>query len=294
MNLLFKFILFFSKMPLKILYLFSDLIFLVAYYLIDYRKNVVKTNLENSFPNKSPEEIETIRKAFYMNFSDYLAETFKSFTMSSHELKVRVQHLNRDVFEEAKTEGKNVILLAGHVFNWEWITALATLVPQEHSYPVYRKVNNSFWEEKIKNIRNSYGNQALEAREVIRHIFKNPNDGNSIYMFVADQTPYITDVNYGLKFLNQKTPAFTGYDKLATRLDLIFVYCEMKKVKRGFYQVNYHRIYPNDDRFAEFEVVNKFHRLLENTLRKNPANYLWSHRKWKYKDSIKTYDDGLS
>ena len=186
-----------------------------------------------------------------------------------------------------------MILLAGHVFNWEWYTALASIVPQENSYPVYRKVQNGFWEEKIKNIRNRFGNQSLEARDVIRHIFRNPNDGNSIYMFVADQTPHVADVSYGLNFLNQKTPAFIGYDKLATRMDLAFVYCDMKKVKRGFYQVNYFRIEPDGDKFTDFEVVKKFHKMLENSLHKNPDNYLWSHRRWKYQSAIKVMDENV-
>lgn len=287
MNFIFKFILLFSKLPLRILYLISDFIFFVIYNLVGYRRKVVLENLQNSFPTKSAEEIKKIEKKFYINFCDYIVETLKSFTITSTELRVRVQHLNQDVFHEAKAENKNVILLAGHVFNWEWFNVLATIIPQENSFPVYRKVQSGFWEEKIKSLRNRFGNQPLEAKEVIRHIFKNPNDGNSVYMFVADQTPHVSEVTYGLNFLNQKTPVFVGYDKLSTRMDMAFVFCEMKKVKRGFYQINYYRIYPDGEKFVEHEVVKKFHILLENTIHKRPDNYLWSHRRWKYQHAIK-------
>ena len=290
MDFLFKIILLFSKLPLKILYIFSDCTFFLIYHIAGYRKEVVSENLRNSFPHKTNEELKKIRKNFYLNFSDYIVETLKSFTMSSHELRVRVQHLNQDVFHEAKAEGKNVILLSGHVFNWEWFNALATIIPQENSFPVYRKVQSSFWEEKVKSIRNRFGNHAIEAKEVIRHIFRNPNDGNSVYMFVADQTPHFSEITYGLNFLNQKTPAFIGYDKLSARMDLAFVYCDMKKVKRGFYQINYYRIYPDGEKFVEHEVVKKFHKLLENTINKRPDNYLWSHRRWKYQHAIKVMD----
>lgn len=276
-----------SKLPLKVLYLFSDIAFFLVYYLIGYRKKVVFNNLKNSFPEKTNEELKIIQKKFYINFSDYLAETIKAFTVSEKELRVRVQHINQDVFHEAKAESKNIILLTGHIFNWEWFNALATIIPQKNCYPVYRKVQSEFWEDQIKKIRNKYGNQALEANDVIKHIFRNPNDGNSVYMFVADQTPHVSAVDMGLTFLHQKTPVFIGYDKLATRMDLAFVYCEMKKVKRGFYQVNYYRIYPEGEKFVPFEVVKKFHQLLENTIKKRPDNYLWSHRKWKYADNIK-------
>ena len=287
MKIIFTFLLLFSKLPLKILYLFSDFMLFVIYHLVGYRRKVVLENLQNSFPNKSKEEIKSIEKKFYINFCDYLAETFKSFTISSTELRVRVQHLNQDIFQEAKQENKNVILLAGHIFNWEWFNALATVIPQDHSFPVYRKVQSSFWEQKIKELRNRFGNHALEAKEVVRHIFRNPNDGNSVYMFVADQTPHHSEVTYGLNFLNQKTPAFVGYDKLSTRMELAFVFCEMKKVKRGYYQINYYRIYPDGEKFVENEVVKKFHHLLENTINKRPDNYLWSHRRWKYQSAIK-------
>lgn len=290
MNFLIKILYLISKLPLKILYIFSDIIFFLNYYIVGYRKKVITQNLTNSFPKKSEEEIAEIRKKFYLNFSDYLVETVKSFSISETEARVRMQHINQDVFHEVQKEGKNIILLAGHVFNWEWINALATIVPQDNCHPVYRKVNSEFWEKQMKKVRNKFGNEALEANEVILNIFRNKNDGNSIYMFVADQTPHVSHVNYGLEFLDQRTPVFIGYDKLATRMDLAFIYCEMKKVKRGFYQVNYHRIYPDAEKFVEHEVVKKFHKLLENTLHKRPDNYLWSHRKWKYQDSIKNYD----
>lgn len=290
MNFLFKIIILFSKLPLKVLYGLADFIFVITYFVVGYRKDVVFQNLKNSFPEKSDSELKIIRKKFYHNFCDYLVETLKSFTISSHELRVRVQHLNQDVFHEAKKENKNIILLAGHIFNWEWFNALATIIPQEKSFPVYRKVQSSFWEQKVKAIRNRFGNHALEAKEVIRHIFKNTNDGNSVYMFVADQTPHSSEVTYGLEFLHQKTPAFVGYDKLSTRMDLVFVYCEMKKVKRGYYQINYHRIYPDGEKFQEYEVVRKFHKMLETTINKRPDNYLWSHRRWKYQDSIKVME----
>ena len=290
MNFLFKIIILFSKLPLRILYWLSDFIFVILYFVVGYRKKVVFQNLKNSFPEKSDSELKIIRKKFYHNFCDYLVETLKSFTITSHELRVRVQYLNQDIFHEAKSENKNVILLAGHIFNWEWFNAFATVVPQEKSFPVYRKVQSSFWEQKVKEIRNRFGNHALEAKEVIRHILRNPNDGNSVYMFVADQSPHVSEVSFGLNFLNQKTPAFIGYDKLSTRMDLAFVYCEMKKVKRGYYQINSYRIEPDGEKSVEYEVVKKFHKLLENTINKRPDNYLWSHRRWKYQHAVKVMD----
>lgn len=277
-----------SRLPLSLLYRGADFIFFLNYYLVGYRKKVVYENLRRSFPEKSEAELKQIQKKFFRNFSDYIVETAKQLTISETELRVRVQHINQKVFHDAKAEGKNVIFLAGHIFNWEWISALATVIPQEHCHPVYRKVNNDFWNGQMENIRNRFGNQSLEDKEVLRHILRHQNDGNSAYMFVADQSPTSHLVDEGLEFLHQMTPVFVGYDKIATRMDLAFVYCDMKKVKRGYYQVNYDRIYPDGERFEPFEVVRKFHQRLEHTIRKNPDNYLWSHRKWKNSHFVKT------
>lgn len=276
-----------SFLPLGVLYVLSDTIYLLNYYVIGYRKKVVRNNIANSFPDKTKSEITKIEKDFFKNFCDYLVETAKGITISENELKVRVQHINQDLFHEAKRKNQNIIFLAGHVFNWEWLTALATILPQEKSFPVYRKISNPGWNEQIIEIRNRFKNESIEAGDVVKHILRNPSDGNSAYMFVADQSPHSAQVDVGLRFLSQETPVFIGYDKLATRLNLCFIYCEMKKVKRGFYQINYHQITPDNEKFQEFEVVKKFHTMLERTIMKDPGNYLWSHRRWKYNDLIK-------
>ena len=279
-----------SKLPLRVLYVLSDFIFFLNYYIIGYRRKVVLENLSRSFPEKSEKEIKAIAKKFYLNFSDYIVETLKSFTISDQELHKRLEHVNLEIFETSKQQEKNVMLLSGHVFNWEWFNSLGTLVPQEKCIPIYRKIQNPFWEEKIRKIRGKYGNEAVEAEQVMKHIFRNPNDGNSVYMFVADQTPHVSMVNYGLEFLHQKTPVFIGYDKLSGRMNVTFAYCEMEKIKRGYYRVTYHEILPDEEQFAPYEVVKKFHKQLEATIQKRPDNWLWSHKRWKYQDAIKTYD----
>lgn len=291
MNQLLFFLLFqISKLPLRILYLFSDAFFFLNFYVIRYRRRVILENLRNSFPEKTDAEIQQIAKKFYLNFSDYIVETLKSFSISDRELHQRLEQVNLDVFTASKQQQKNVMLLSGHVFNWEWFNSLATLIPQEKCFPIYRKMQSGFWEEKIKKIRSRYGNEAVEAEQVMKHILRNPNDGNSVYMFVADQTPHVSTVNYGIEFLHQKTPVFIGYDKLSGRMKVSFVYCEMEKIKRGHYRVTYHEIHPEEAQFEPYEVVKKFHRLLESTIRKNPDNWLWSHKRWKYQKAIKTYD----
>ena len=87
-------------------------------------------NLKKAFPEKSEQEIYKIQREFFVNFSDYIVEMLKAVSISEKELKIRVQHINKDLFFQVKKEKKNTILLAGHIFNWEWMNALATMIPQ--------------------------------------------------------------------------------------------------------------------------------------------------------------------
>ena len=54
-----------TLLPLRILYIFSDILFLFLYYFPSYRRDIVTENLKNSFPEKSPEEIAALGKNVY-------------------------------------------------------------------------------------------------------------------------------------------------------------------------------------------------------------------------------------
>lgn len=288
MKFVYSLVLLISRLPFWVLYLVADFIYFILRFFLKYRKKVIDTNLRNSFPGISAVEIKQIRNNFYRHFADYLVELIKLFTAEHTTLNHRIEHKNLEVFEAAKMEGKNVILLTGHIFNWEWYTALRPLLPQKQCYPVYRNLQNLFWREKINQLRSRFGNEPLEAAVVIRHILRQENNGESVYMFIADQSPHQDTVDFGVQFLSQMTPAFIGYDKLAVKKDFHFIYCQTSKLGRGNYQFVYERILPeNGQNFAEYELVKKFHQKLEENILQDKANYLWSHRKWKYADRIK-------
>lgn len=292
MKFVYSLVLLISRLPFWVLYLVADFIYFILRFLLPYRKNVIDTNLRNSFPGSTSSEIRVIRNQFYRHFADYLAELIKLFTVKFSAVNKRIDHKNLEVFAEAKKEGKNVILLTGHIFNWEWYTALRPLLPQKQCYPVYRNLQNLFWREKINYLRSRFGNEPLEAAAVIRHILRQENNGESAYMFIADQSPHQNTVDFGVNFLSQMTPAFIGYDKLATKKDFHFIYCHTIRLGRGSYRFEYERILPeNGHTFAEFEMVKKFHQKLEQNILQDKANYLWSHRKWKYADRIKAKNE---
>lgn len=279
---LFNILILFSHLPLKILYAFSDVFFFLNYYIIGYRKKVVRQNLTIVFPEKTEVEIKRIEKKFFRNFSDFIIETLKIFTISEKNIEKLITYQNVELFEDAFRKKKNVIILSGHNFNWELAIFLGTKIPQKNYSPIYRKLQNPFWNQKIIQSREKFGSKLLEAREVMKHFLKQPNDGNSVYAFLSDQTPHATNIQFGLEFLNQKTPAFTGYNRLPGKENMIFCFAEILKIKRGKYQMCFTEITPEKDHFEGEELVVKFHQMLEKVIYRHPENWLWTHKKWKY------------
>ncbi len=276
----------FSLLPMWLLYAFSAVIYFLLNYLIGYRRKIIKENLKNSFPEKSETEIKKIQKLFYKNFADYLVETLKSFSISQKELDQRHTYSGLEVFEECKNEGKDIILMAGHIFNWEWFIGLVKYLRTKETLAVYHKIRNPFWNERINNIRSKFGTTALDMKETGRFMMKAENKGEKTYLFVADQSPKKSMVKHSIQFLNQETPVFAGFDKIAVRKGMAVVFCKTIKTKQGFYHTEFERILPNNQEFVEMEIVNKFFEKLENLIKEHPDNWLWSHKRWKYKKGI--------
>lgn len=276
----------FSLLPLGVLYGFSKILYIFLYYIIQYRKKVIVRNLKNSFPEKSKTEIQIIRKQFYKNFSDYLVETLKCFSISSSELEQRHTFSNLEVFVDCKREGKDVLLMAGHIFNWEWFIGLVKHLQTKNTLAIYHKISNKFWNKQINAIRGKFGTIPLDMKDTARYMLAAPNDGEQTYLFVADQSPKRSAVRTGIQFLNQETPVFTGFDKMASKKNMAVVFCKTVKIKQGYYHTSFERIYPDQEKFQPMEVVQKFFKKLEETLKEDPANWLWSHKRWKFKKGI--------
>ncbi len=90
-----------TLLPMRILYVFSDFLYLVLYYVLAYRRKVVAENLRNSFPEKSAEELKTIGKKFYRHLADLMVEILKLTHMSKAQSLRRMPITNVELLEQA-------------------------------------------------------------------------------------------------------------------------------------------------------------------------------------------------
>lgn len=263
------------------LYVFSDIFAFLNYYFIGYRRKVIINNLTNSFPEKSKRELKKIEKKFYRNFSDYLVESLKAMTIGENEFKNRISYTNIEVFKKIKSEQKNVVMMLGHVFNWEWFAGIVPQIPYQYNYAVYKPIKDEFLNTKMCSLRERFGAISVSANEIVMKMMRTENDAEHNFFFVADQSPKMQKIQYHINFLHQKTAVFIGFDKVIRKKNLAVVYCEMRKENRGKYHINFKEILPENNTFKEYEIVHSFFTELEKTLQKNPDNWLWSHKRWK-------------
>jgi KDO2-lipid IV(A) lauroyltransferase len=270
-----------SRLPFPVLYFLSDVAFVVSYYLVRYRRKLVRKNLRNAFPDKNKHERLKIEREFYRNLCDYGFETLKLLTISKEELARRMHY--RDFAEVSKWKEKNqsVILLASHSFNWEWLLAAGTYcLPMPLDF-VYQPQNNEFFNKLSLISRTRFGGYPIERSEVAKETFKRRRILRGVCI-VADQYPgYKRDKKFLANFLNQQTAFFYGANQLAVVMQYPVVYAEIRKIKRGYYDVVFVPISePPYESEAEIAVSN-YVVAVEKLIREYPAGWLWSHNRWK-------------
>lgn len=270
----------------RLLYILSDMVFLILMYVVRYRKNIIQENLQKAFPDFSKEKIRSIRGLFYRNLSDYLFETLSYAYLPAEQLQKRIEYKGLELLEKHHSEKKNVFLLVGHLFNWECFISLIPKLPQKKTYAIYKPIGASCINKLMNSIRSRFGTTNLSIAQSARAIMQLPNNGEHIFLILGDQSPQKNKIYYSLSFLNQQTAAYNGFDKMARKKDIRIVYGQITKVERGRYSIHFLPIKAQEEKFRENEIAEKFFALLESNIENQPDNWLWSHRRWKHKKGI--------
>lgn len=270
-----------AKLSLPFLYVLSDILFILAYYVVRYRRSLVIRNLSNSFPEKSPQEISIIEKEFYHNLSDYAVETLKLFTIKKEELMQRVIFKNVETFDEYVKKNQPVLILTSHQFNWEWLLASGNFSLSAPIDFVYQPLNNRIVDRFLLTCRTRFGAHAIKRNELAREIVKRKNIVRGLAI-VSDQYPgKKRDKKHVTTFLHQKTAFFYGTQQLASLTQYPVIYAAMKKIKRGFYEVSFVPLTEPPYEKESNIILERYVQAAEKVICEYPAGWLWSHNRWK-------------
>ncbi|HMJ69382.1 MAG TPA: lysophospholipid acyltransferase family protein [Cyclobacteriaceae bacterium] len=271
-----------SRLPISVLYVISDVIFFLTFFVIRYRRNVVMDNLVKSLPHKTKKELKQIERTFFRNLCDYAAETLRLLTISRKELQRRVVFTNPDVIKEFTNKNHSVLILAAHQFNWEWLLAAGCFnlpVPVDFVYqPQSSDLANAF----SLAIRTRFGGHPVKRETVGREALRRKQMIRATAI-VADQYPgHFNHRKYWATFLGQQTAFFHGISQLATLTDAGAYFAAIKRTSRGHYEVTLIKLAsPPYTEESGLRIIDRYIAESEKMIYDQPEGWLWSHKRWK-------------
>ncbi|ERJ58072.1 hypothetical protein M472_04770 [Sphingobacterium paucimobilis HER1398] len=263
------------------LYAISDVLYILIYHVLGYRKKVVYKNLRNSFPEKTEAEIKEIAKKFYRYFPDIIVEVIKMFSINPKEVEKRIELLNPEEVYRHFDAGKGVIGVTAHYGNWELGIHRLSLMTDFDRLVIYKPLNNNDINQIYNGVRTRFGATMVPMKQILRHIVRLKNTPH-ISMFVADQTPVYQDSDYYMTFLNQETLVYTGTERIAKMTGNPVVFCHIgRKQKRGYYFCKFTTLVEQPSEYGDHEITHIHNEFTEQIIREQPQYWLWSHNRWK-------------
>lgn len=243
---------------------------------------MVLKNLRLSFPEKTETELQNIARKFYHHLCDLLLETFKTLTVSK---KSMLAHCTMSIeaqklFEEIAAQNKSLILVMGHQGNWEWGGNSFSLLCPQQLYVIYHPLQQANFNQLISHMRGRFGTKLIAMNDTFKEMVRNRKEITAT-AFIADQSPFPENAHW-TNFLHQDTPFFTGTERISTKLNYPVVYLFIRKVKRGYYQLEAEMLVENPSKMEEGAITEAYVRRLEKDICTQPETWLWSHNRWKH------------
>src|ERR1700688_2762499 len=276
---------FFSRLPLRALYAFSTFLYLLAFYVVRHRHEVIREQIERVFPDCSGAERELIHKQFLKNFCDVMVEVLKSVSMTEADMRAHVQIVNLDGPRRYLDGGQSVMIVTSHLCNWEWLLHGVTL---QLGYPVdaaYKPLHDQWAERLMLAVRSRFGARLVPAKELLADFLRRRGVVRAVAMN-ADQAPVSTDKRYWTLFLGQDTAFYIGAEQIARATRLPILYVRVRRVRRGFYEVELKRLWDGREATEPNAVTERYARACEIDVLESPADWLWSYRRWRLKKPL--------
>lgn len=275
-----------SILPFRIFYMLSDAICFLVYRIIGYRKKVVRKNLELAFPDKKEEELDLIEARFYRHMVDLFMEMIKSMSISKKQLLKRMNYENLELIAKYEKEGRSIMLLTGHYASYEWLTSIGYFTKHK-SYAIYAPLSNKYFDRLVKRIRSRHNAYLISRYHTVNTIKKHQKEGElALYGFANDQSPQPHKAHYWRPFMGVTVPVFTNAERLAKDMEMVVVYIQTEKIKRGHYRATFKLVTDAPRDYPDYKITDIYTEMLEAQIKKDPAYYLWTHNRFKHKDKI--------
>ena len=281
--LVYPLIWFVSILPFRILYVFSDIVYVLVYHVIGYRKKVVRKNIAMALPHLSEKERLNIEKKSFHHLCDMFLEMMKTMTISKKEMNKRFVFTNLELYKALEKKQKSIALMIAHYATYEWVISMNRKIEFE-GFAIYKKVNNKYFDKLVRNIRSKFKATLITTSQTIPVIKENESLGHrGVYGFASDQSPQESKAFHWQKFMGIETPVYTGAEMLVKRFDMNVIFLRVKKVKRGYYEATFELMFDNPKEVPDYQISDEFLRRVEKQIYEAPEYYLWTHKRWKHR-----------
>ena len=281
--LVYPLIWFISILPFRILYVFSDMVYVLVYHVIGYRKKVVRKNIAMTLPHLSEKERLHIEKKSYHHLCDMFLEMMKTMTISEKEMNKRFVFTNLELYTALEKKQKSIAVMIAHYATYEWVISMNRKIEFE-GFAIYKKVNNKYFDKLVRNIRSKFKATLITTSQTIPVIKENESLGHrGVYGFASDQSPQESKAFHWQKFMGIETPVYTGAEMLVKRFDMNVIFLRVKKVKRGYYEATFELMFDNPKEVPDYQISDEFLRRVEKQIYEAPEYYLWTHKRWKHR-----------
>ena len=275
-----------SHLPMGVLYAISSCCYPLIYYVVRYRRHVVRNNIANSFPELSEKERRKIERDFYKFFCDYAVETVKLISMSQEEMERRMVVEGMDDIGDTLTHHPFVFIYLGHYCNWEWISSMPLWCKKRkfHCGQLYRPLKNEAMDKMFYDLRTRFGAENISKYDALRRILSLKKEGIPTTIgFISDQSPRPNSIHDWVDFLHQETPVFTGTERIARKVGAAIYFADVRRVKRGYYHLKLRLLTEDVKSYPEYKITELYMQELEKIIRRQPHLWLWSHKRWKHR-----------
>lgn len=269
-----------SFLPFGLLYFFSDIIAFLLYHVIRYRRKLVRKNLIDSFPDKSVKEIKRIEKRYYRFVCDIMIETLKMLTISDKEMSKRAIVKNAEAVNESLSKNQPAVVLLGHYGNWEWVQEISRHFVESLKGSIYHPMTSKLWDDIYLEMRSRWGATLVPQDKAVR-VLLDRNNIPWVFGFIADHRPRHTKDTSWTMFLNHETAFITGPEDIGKKVGASFFYLDIERISRGHYTMTFKKLDPTNSE-EPYPYTKSYLRELEFSIKRDPALWLWSHKRWKY------------
>jgi len=262
--------------------LLADILYIIVYFLVRYRRKVTRTNLRNSFPDRSDAELLQLEKDYYRHISDLLVEGLHNLYASPQGILKRYRFVNRELVNAYYEQGQSVILMSSHYNNWEYMITSLNFQIRLLAIGVGKPLNDKSVASYITRRRARFGTEIVDQTTVRQTMaYYQQHHVPCAYMMLSDQSPSNEHKSYWTRFLNQETPFLYGAEYFARKYNLPVLYYDVTKVSRGHYEVRFTPLCEHPDEVPQYYITARYVQLLTDTINRAPQYWLWSHRRWK-------------